>query len=898
MAQMDSLLGSPHAKTIESICNELGVNHATGLSNSEAKKRLLSFGKNIPSRQHPRSLWRLLIDQFLDPIIYVLLIATALAFLFGENIEAIAILVVIAITVAIGFVMEWQSITSIEKLRKQSITRSGVLREGVVINLDSRNIVPGDIVLLHEGDVVPADGRIFQMEGLGVKEDALTGESGQVDKQLLLLQPDTEIMERTNMVFAGTIVSRGSAGIIVTHTGSDTVAGKIHTLAATTAMSTTPLDRKLLGLSRGLILLTFILVILVALMGLYQGRDLWLTIETAIALAVAAIPEGLPIVASIALARGMLRLSRKRVIIKNMTAVQTLGEMGVIFTDKTGTLTENKMTVQKIITPANEIIDFNKEISTQVSDKSGLDLLLSCAVLCNNAGQRAEAGIGEDPLETALLEWATGLEYKYRLIRQEYPKILEIPFDVSSRKMVTLHEHSEGYYVFVKGAAETVLTHCTFADATSTDRIQGEALQLQQADDLASQGLRVLAFAYRFYQQRPDPENLLNGLTYLGLIGFLDPPRADVRQAMDIYKQAGIRVVMVTGDHPATAEKIARECGLLSSDQVEHVLMKGDDLPKPSALTNEDVNEILATSIFARVLPDQKLALINIYQQNKMVVGMTGDGINDAPALKKADIGIAMGIRGTEAAREVADVILKDDQFTSIKLAIHQGRTIFENIRKFVVYLMSSNLAEIISVAVASIAHLPIPLLPLQILFLNLVTDIFPALAIGMGDGSEDLMRQPPRPANEPILTREKWRSILIYGLSISVAVVGITFYASEFLRLAPEKINNLAFYTLVLAQLINVFNLPGNEESIFNNEITRNRWVWGAILISLVLVALPNFFSTTKMVLSLVPLQVQDYTLIVIFSISSFLIAQFVKSMVSLGFFDFHTLLKPKSII
>ena len=896
---MAPLLEHPHAQTADFIGRALGVNQVTGLSDAEVQDRLRQFGENIPVRQKSRPAWQVLIDQFLDPIIYVLLIATLLAFLFGESIEAFAIIVVIGITVAIGFIMEWQSITSIEKLRKQSVTRSHVLRNGRGLNLDSRQIVPGDIVFLSEGDVVPADGRIFQMEGLGVKEDALTGESGQVDKQLSLLAPDAKIMERTNMVFAGTVVSRGSAGIIVTHTGSNTVAGKIHKLAGSTTLSTTPLDRRLQRLSRGLILLTFFLVIIVAFIGFYQGKDLWLTLETAIALAVAAIPEGLPIVASIALARGMLRLAKHRVIIKNMTAVQTLGEMSVIFTDKTGTLTENKMNVHSVITPTNDIIDISKDVSPPLIIDSNLDLLLTCAVLCNNADQRTKETIGDDPLESALLKWAAELNYDPAEIRSVYPEVLEIPFDAQSRIMVTLHKHADGYFVFVKGAAENILAHCSFKNCIAADRTNERTILLEKANDLASQGLRVLAFAYKFYLRRPNPENLLDDLNYLGLIGFLDPPRADVKHAMEVYQRAGIRVVMVTGDHPATARKIAVECGLpITPPQDKNALIKGDDLPMHSSLTNKQETKILAASIFARVLPDQKLDLINTFQKNNLVVGMTGDGINDAPALKKADIGIAMGIRGTEAAKEVADVILKDDKFTSIELAIYQGRTIFENIRNFVVYLMSSNLAEIISVAVASIAHLPVPLLPLQILYLNLVTDIFPALAIGVNRGNDDLMRQPPRPANEPILTREKWIHILIYGLSISIAVVGITFYATLLLERTPEDVNNLAFYTLVVAQLFNVFNLYGRNESIFDNQFTRNRWVWGAILISLVMVAVPNLWSTSRTVLSLVPLHVQDYALIIIFSLGSFLIAQFVKSMVILGFFDFRRSLKPRSMI
>jgi Ca2+-transporting ATPase len=397
---------------------------------------------------------------------------------------------------------------------------------------------------------------------------------------------------------------------------------------------------------------------------------------------------------------------------------------------------------------------------------------------------------------------------------------------------------------------------------------------------MAAEGLRTLAFAYRESTTELSKEQMVNGLTFLGLVGFIDPPRLDVKDAIQTCKDAGIRVVMVTGDHPETARSIAQSVGLLDGEGDIEKVFTGKELGESLEADSSFKDELLRAKVFARVNPSQKLKLVDFYQKNKFVVGMTGDGVNDAPALKKADIGIAMGIRGTEAAKEVADVILRDDQFTSIELAIRQGRIIFENIRNFVVYLLSSNLAEIIAVALASISNLPLPLLPLQILYLNLVTDVFPALALGLGEGQQNIMKHPPRPLDEPIMPKKYWLSTIIYGLGITTGVLGITVFAHFYLKLDPEKVNNLAFYTLVLAQLLNVLNLPKRDESFFVNEVTKNIWVWGALVLCLLLTFLGYILPPLREVLSLVPITSAELFWVLVFSLFSLGVSQLVKRM------------------
>lgn len=882
---MKALPESPFAQDSFALVEQMQASLNEGLSEEEVAKRREVFGENRLERQHKKNVLLIFLEQFLSPVIYVLIAASAIGFAFGETVEAIAVLVVILITVLIGFFMEWQAVRSMEALRKMAETHASVIRDGRKVTIEAHEIVPGDILLLECGQVVPADARLLTNENLAVKEAALTGESNQVEKSVKILPGDTQLAERSNMVFSGTLVTRGSAKTLVTATGEQTELGKISQLTREAEDEATPIEKKLDSLSRRLILLTILLAVSIALTGYLQGRDLKLMIETAIALAVAAIPEGLPIVATIALARGMLRLAKDRVIIKQLRSVETLGSTGIICTDKTGTLTENQMAARAIIMQEKEIEIPEEEpevLFVGMQKNEAFIRLLETGVLCNNV--ELDENIGDsivgDPVEIALVNLATEAGFDVEKIRREHPEVIELPFDTETKMMATLNHFGNSYRASAKGALESILYHCDRIYTSGgiegfTDKADWE----KAADRMASRGLRTLAFAYRDLEAPPArKEELLKGLTFLGLVGFIDPPRRDIKDAVEICKNAGIDVVMVTGDHPQTARYIAEAVGLLDKGATQDKIVTGRQLAQLDRESEAFEQRLLNAIVLARVTPAQKLDLIRVYQKHGHIVGMTGDGINDAPALKKADIGIAMGMRGTEAAKEVADVILRDDQFTSIELAIRQGRIIFENIRKFVVYLLSSNLAEIISVAVASFSILPLPLLPLQILYLNLVTDVFPALALGLGEGESGIMRQPPRPVDEPIISRKLWTSTLVYGLCITAGVLGIVLFAYYYLELEAEKVNNMAFYTLVLGQLLNVFNLPKRSVSFFNNEVTRNTWVWAAILLCIVLTALGYLIPPLRTVLSLVPLSGEQLGWVVAFAFGSLLLTQIIK--------------------
>lgn len=875
------MIQNPHSLSIQEITDYLNVDLEKGLRSHQVKYQRKIHGTNTLKQKKAKGIWVILLEQFLDPIIYLLFVAMILGFYFSEWLEGFAVLIVILITVMIGFFMEWHAMRSVEALQKITQTVALVLRNGKQKKLQAHLLVPGDIIYLNSGDVVPADARLVKHQSLATKEASLTGESNQVEKSLETLPLKTTLAERYNMVFNGTIVVRGEAKAIVTATGDNTCMGKISSLTQAAQKERSPLEKKINKLSRWLIVLTLILASIITITGYIQGKDLMLMVKIGIALAVAAIPEGLPIVATIALARGMVKLSKRKVIIKKLEAVQTLGEVTIICTDKTGTLTKDKISARSLLLDSAEfhVNDLNnpETLSILKQNLSFLDVI-NVAVLCNNIKLEQEQTNG-DSIEIALLEFAKKTGFNIKEIRALHEEIIEIPFDAHYKLMATLNYDGEQYLVCVKGAFERLVEISSFIKTKDgIEPFKNKEIWLDLNQKLANEGLRILAFANKSLTEKPNPEDMLQDLCFLGLIGFLDPPRTDVKQAIQTYKDAGINVVMITGDHPATARKIAEDINLLNIDEGPQKVIHGNTILEIDKLSKEKEAILLNASVFARMIPEQKLDLVEFYQKHNQIVGMIGDGVNDAPALKKADIGIAMGIRGTEAAREVADVILMDDKFTSTELAIRQGRTIYENIRHFVVYLLSCNLAEIISVAIASLSNLPLPLLPLQILFLNLVTDVFPALALGMGKGEEGIMKQLPRNPKEPIITIKHWVSAGVYGLSITTAVIGVTIYAHYVLEASYQVVNNMAFYTLVLGQLLNVFNIPHRNISFFKNEVTTNPWIWGALLLSILILVLAYEIPILERVLSLVTLTSLQFLIVGLFGIVSLVLTQIIK--------------------
>ncbi|WP_289023390.1 cation-transporting P-type ATPase [uncultured Salegentibacter sp.] len=864
-----------HRLSIEKVLADLDVDPTKGLAYPEVTSRLEENGYNRLKKEKSKNIFLIFLEQFLDPIIYILAAAMLLAYLFGEYIEGTAVLIVILITTLIGFFMEWQALRSVEALQKMVETRARVWRDGKEEQIKAVGLVPGDIVLLESGDVIPADCRMLETDSFAVKEAILTGESNQIEKSIESLPANFPLAERKNMLYKGTIAVRGKAKAVVVATGINTEIGRISELTENAKKESTPLEKKLKRLSRWLIWLTLFLALLIIVTGYFQGKDLLLMIETGIALAVAAIPEGLPIVATIALARGMLRLSKRNVVIKKLEAVQTLGETGIICTDKTGTLTESKMSVHYVMLPSSK---FPATEGEKFKKDPAFLRLIDIGCLCNNSKMKNGEMAG-DAVEIALVEFAAEMGFNCKEIQQKYPRTQEIPFDAEIKKMATVNRVEDDFLVCVKGALEALLESCDLVlTKEGSKEFQDKEKWEKQAELIAAEGMRVLAFAYKESKEKPGRENLMDNLTFVGILGFLDPPRKDIKQAIETYKNAGIRVVMVTGDHPDTARKIGEEVGLISTNASDSIVVKGAELEEIDTLPEVKQKKIMEAAIFARMVPGQKLDLVEFYQKNKAIVGMLGDGVNDAPALKKADIGIAMGIRGTEAAKEVADVILMDDKFISTELAIRQGRTIFENIRQFVVFLLSCNLAEIIAVALASLSNLPMPLLPLQILFLNLITDVFPALALGVGKGDPNSMKAPPRDPQEPILTKKLWFATVLYGLSITAAVIGAVLYTHFKMGLSSNQVNNIAFYTLILGQLLNVFNLPARNVSFLKNEVTKNKWVWAALFFSVLVMLVVYQIPIMARALSLVPLTANHLLVVVVFGTASLLLSQIFK--------------------
>ncbi|MEZ5988173.1 MAG: cation-transporting P-type ATPase [Planctomycetota bacterium] len=844
----------PWAVEAGAVAAALGVDPGLGLSAAEVLARRRAHGPNLLRETRPQSAWWVLVEQLRSLVVALLGAAAVVSFAFDKGLEGLAILLVVALNTAIGFATELRAVRSMEALRRMGQALVRVRREGVVRELPAGELVPGDLVLVEAGDVVTADLRLLEASKLQADESALTGESVPVGKHVAPVAADATLDERRDMLFKGTALTRGSGEAVVVATGMATELGRIASLAQAAEKAATPLERRLAELGRRLIWLTLAIAAVTSATGILRGEDWLLMLETGIALAVAAVPEGLPIVATLALARGMVRMARRSALVNRLAAVETLGATDVIFSDKTGTLTENRMTVTDLALAGGDVgvSGLGLELAggftrarapVAPGDDPCLRRALEVAVLCNNASlardeDGAPAGTG-DPMEVALLVAGAKAGLERGALLRARPELREEAFDPERRMMATVHRDDGGRRVAVKGAAEAVLACCTRLCTPEGERALDDATReawLARDRALASRGLRVLALADR--RDADDRGEPYADLCLLGLVGMLDPPRAEVAAALEAARRAGVRVVMVTGDQAATAAAIARQLGLPGAE--DGTVVHGRDLGPLDELDDETRRRLVATPIFARVDPRQKLELIALHQRAGSVVAMTGDGVNDAPALEKADIGIAMGRRGTQVAREAADMVLRDDAFASIVDAIHQGRVIFANIRRFVVFLLSCNLSEILVVFTASAVGLPLPVLPLQILYLNLVTDVFPALALGFGEGSGDAMRRPPRPADEPIVTRAHWREVFVQGLLITVAVLAALLLGLHVLVLGEGEAVTVSFLTLALAQVWHVFDMREPGTHPWRNDVARSPWVLGAtaLCVSLLLAA------------------------------------------------------------
>jgi len=806
----------------------LGVEPDLGLSPDQAEKRLLQYGPNELRQSKSKSVWAILFDQVKSLIVGLLVVAALLSFAFGEWTEGFAIVIVIVLNTLIGFLTEFRARKSMAALRRLGVARVTVRREGRQLRLDADGLVPGDIVIISAGDLVAAEIRLIDAVNMECDESLLTGESLPVAKQTEPLGGQTVLAERSNMLHRGTSVTLGDGLGIVTDTGMQTELGQISAMIEAAPETDTPLQERLDKLGYWLVWLTLAIAIIVVVLGVMGGKPLFLTVYTGIALAVAAIPEGLPVVATLALSRGVWRMAERNALINRLTSVATLGGTSIICADKTGTLTENRLTVTALFLHGGEVAAADLG---EASQSAPLARSLDVAVLCNTA----ELAAGDapehlgDPLEIALLSAAekAGVERGSRLAQK--PEITRAPFDSAVKMMATVHRDADGVFVAVKGAPEAIIER---ASRVLTDKgiIKLDAVErdrwLQANTERAAAGGRMLALAMK--QDHESLEGVFDDLILLALVTYSDPLRDGVNDAVRNCHEAGIRVIMVTGDQPETARSIACQAGVVADLTAE--VVHGSDLGVIGDLGAADQARIAEANIFARMTPGQKLDLVTLHQRRDAIVAMTGDGVNDAPALRQADIGIAMGLRGTDVAREAADMVLKDDSFNTIALAVRQGRIIFNNIRRFVMYLLATNMSEVMVIFIASLAGAPLPLLPLQILFLNLVTDVFPALALGFCEGDPSEMKKPPRPADEPILAARHWKSMIAYGSLMSVATL-ISFALAQFwLGMDAKTAVTVSFTTQALSEVFHVFNMRVRGSSPFFNDVTRNPYVWAAV--------------------------------------------------------------------
>ncbi len=806
-----------YQKSIEEVFKELKTSEA-GLSEEEAKKRLKQYGPNEIAKGEAISKFRIFTRQFKSAVIVILVVAALISALLSRFIDASIIVAILVLNAVFGFAQEYKAEKTIAALRKLAAPKAVVIRDGKKKIIPASEIVPGDIIVLEAGNYVPADARIIECFSLKLDESLLTGESTAVEKSVEKLNKELPISEQKNMIFASTTCIYGKGKAVVVATGMNTEVGKIAKFVKEEKETKTPLVKKVDELGRFLAVGVVIIAAIIFLIGYLMSKELIDTFLVAISLAVAAIPEGLPAVLTITLALGVQIMAKKNALVRKLPAVETLGSTDVIAADKTGTMTKNEMTVKQIFAN-NKIFDVTGEgyettgkflVNNKPAKIEELKPLFQIAVNCNDADLVALEG---DPTELALLVMAqkSGMEIK------RYPRIHEIPFSSEQRYMATLHKINNREVYFVKGAPEKILDMCSYINIEGRTRwLSGkEKRKISEiASSMASRALRVLAFAY---SKSPKLENLV----FVGLVGMIDPPRPEVKDAIKLCKQAGIRVIMLTGDHKETAKAIAKQLNITGK------LITGEKLEDLSKKEFEKLVEEI--NIYARITPEQKLKIVNALKSKGHIVAVTGDGVNDAPALKKADIGVAVG-SGTDVAKEASDMILEDNNFATIVQAVKQGRRIFENIKKFVGYLFSCNLGEVLTIFIATLLGAPLILLPVQILWINLITDGLPALALGLEPTAADVMSKKPRSKKEPILKKQGIYSAILSAILMAAGtlfVYGV--YAAKF---SVPYGRTVGFLTLIFFQLFNALNYK-SEKSLFKIKITDNKVLLYTVILS-----------------------------------------------------------------
>ena len=790
-----------------------------GLDSAESKNRLAQFGPNELVEKKPISPLAIFLAQFKDLMIIILVIAAVISGLLGDLVDTIVIALIVIINAIIGFVQEYQAEKSMQALRNMTTSFARILRGGTVHQVSVKQLVPGDVVLLEAGDVVPADARLIEAHQLKINEASLTGESVATEKTTDAIEEESlPLGDQTNMVFKGTYVTYGKGKCVVIATGMKTELGKIATMLEGEDVKT-PLQKRLIAFTKKLALVVLGICVVVFGMGLLRGEEPLLMLLTAISLAVAAIPEALPSVITISLAIGAKRMVKQNALVRKLPAVETLGSVTYICTDKTGTLTQNKMTVEELCVDG-KIISRADVAATEINPQAAN--LVRAMALNNDVLVDNEGNLKGDPTEIALYEMAAEIGARKEAVEKELPRVEEIPFDSDRKCMSTIHKASDGYLLITKGAIDVLLQKSVHASS-------GSELD-KAADQMAANGLRVLGFAQKKLQALPstlDPNVVEQELEVLGIAGMMDPPREEAQLAVAECKTAGIQPMMITGDHPLTASNIAERLGILKEG--ERAVLTGKELVD---FTEEDYQQkIPSVKVFARVSPEQKLNIIKALQANGQFVAMTGDGVNDAPSLKRANIGIAMGITGTDVSKEASDMILLDDNFASIVKAVKSGRRIYDNIRKFIKYAMTGNVGEIWCIFLAPFLGLPIPLLPIHILWVNLVTDGLPGLALATEPAEKGIMNSPPRHPKESIFARGLGRHIIWVGL-----LIGTITLVAQWLYIDSAKWQTIAFTVLCFSQMCHVFAIRSDYRSLLRQGLFTNKALVGAVLITLVL--------------------------------------------------------------
>lgn len=834
-----------HTLSSETVMSRL-KSAPTGLSRPEAARRLAEYGPNELQSVHRTSPWTILFAQFKNVLIVILLIATVLSAFLGHPIEAIAIAVIVLFAVLLGFVQEYRADRAIEALRQMAAPTTTALRDGEEVEIAARDLVPGDVILLRAGDKIPADARLIEAVNLQIEEASLTGESVPVEKHAApLADAELAVGDRRNMAYAGTAATYGRGRAIVVATGMSTEFGKIARMLETIDVGRTPLQENLDKVGVVLARAALVVVGIIVALGLLRGQPLLEMLVFGIALAVAVVPEALPAVVTISLAIGVQRMVKRHALMRRLPAVETLGSTSVICSDKTGTLTKDQMTIRKIFS-AGQMLEvsgagyapegeFLRAGSVVEPPGPVMQLLQAGALASDTHIVRNESDglwqVKGDPTEGALVVAASKAGLDKADLDGQFPRVKEIPFTSETKRMTTVHDGAGVAMACSKGAPEVILASCTRQmteeGESPLDAGSREAI-LHAGREMASEALRVLAVASKSGPMPEDPES---EMTFLGIVGMIDPPRPEAKAAIQVCQQAGIRPVMITGDHPLTAQAVARELGLLRSGRV----VIGAEL---EAMSEDDfARDVESIDVYARVSPAHKLRIVTAWQAKGHIVAMTGDGVNDAPALKKAEIGIAMGITGTDVTKEAAAMTLTDDNFASIVAAVEEGRVVFGNIKKYLMYLISSNIGEIGLMAGATLAGLPLPLSAVQILYVNLATDGLPALALAVDPPDEDLMRRKPRNPRTGIFTRPVVTLMTVGGVWSTVVNLGLFIWARQSGRSDAEAMT-MTFVSLVLIQFFKAYNFRSDRHSVLNRPFA-NKWLNLAIIWELILLVL-----------------------------------------------------------